>query len=142
MDVLPLLSIFPKNSRVKLSFERNGDRKNLILSACRCWGDRLFLREMHQKFEFGGIISYGDSNSDLSFVTPVLRLHPILHDASGAVRSHSDKGPDYCYMIGRGPNSCVLGHVTGLPSCLYAQKSLYLPFSTLSTFEVVSIALY
>ena len=41
----------------------------------------------------------------------VFRLHAILHDAAGAVRSHTGKGPGYCYKIGRGPNSCLLGHV-------------------------------
>ena len=35
----------------------------------------------------------------------VFRLHAILHDAAGAVRVQSGKGPGYCYMIGRGPNS-------------------------------------
>ena len=49
----------------------------------------------------------------------VFRLHSILHDAAGAVRAHSGKGPGYCYMIGRGPNSCLLGHVTRLLFCLY-----------------------
>ena len=49
----------------------------------------------------------------------VFRLHAILHDAAGAVRAHSGKGPGYCYMIGRGPNSSLLGHVTGLLICLY-----------------------
>ena len=38
---------------------------------------------------------------------------------------HSGKGPGYCYMIGRGPNSCLLGHVTGLLFCLYVK--LFLP---------------
>ena len=42
----------------------------------------------------------------------VFRLHAKLHDAAGAVRAHSSKGPGYCYMIERGPNSCFLGHLT------------------------------
>ena len=49
----------------------------------------------------------------------VFRLHAILHDAAGAVRAHSGKGPGYCNLIGRGPNSCLLGHVSGLLFCLY-----------------------
>ena len=55
----------------------------------------------------------------------VFRLHAILHDAAGAMRAHSNKGPGYCYMIGRGPNSCLLGHVTGLLFCLYVK--IFLP---------------
>ena len=58
----------------------------------------------------------------LYFVTP--KLHAILHDAAGAVRSNSGKGLGNCYMIGRGPNSCLLGHVTGLLFCLYVKLFL------------------
>ena len=47
------------------------------------------------------------------------KRHAILHDAAGLLRSHGGKGPGYCYTIGREPNSCVLGHVTGLLFCRY-----------------------
>ena len=81
---------------------------------------------MDQKFIFGGTIAYG--NSYLEFFVrhfKVFRLHAILHDAAGAVRAHSDKGPGYCYKIGRGPNSCLFGHVSGLLFWLYVK--LFLP---------------
>ena len=55
----------------------------------------------------------------------VFRLHTILHDAAGAVRAQSGKGIGYCYMTGRGPISCLLGHVTGPLFCLYVK--LFLP---------------
>ena len=71
-------------------------------------------------------IGYGDSHLEFLFrLFKVFRLHAILHDAAGAVRAHSGKRLDYCYMIGRGPNSCLLGHVTGLLFCLYVK--LFLP---------------
>ena len=71
---------------------------------------------MDQKFKFGGFIGYGNSYLDSVFrYSKVFRLHAILHDAAGALRSHKGKGPGYCYMIGRGPNFRLLGHVTGLP---------------------------
>ena len=74
---------------------------------------------MDQKFKFGGLIGYGNSYLDSVFrYSKVFRLHAILHDAAGAVPAHSCKGPGYCYMIGGGPNSCLLGHVTGLFFCL------------------------
>ena len=41
------------------------------------------------------------------------------------MRAHSGKGPGYCYMIGRGPNSRLLGHVTGLLFCLCVK--IFLP---------------
>ena len=42
----------------------------------------------------------------------MFRLHANPHDDAGAVRSHSDKGPGYCHMIGHRSNTCVLDHVT------------------------------
>ena len=109
-----------------MSFEHNSVRKNLFLSACFCWKSKRSLREMDQKFPFGGLIGYGNSYLDSVFrYSKVFRLHAILHDAAGAVRTHSAKGPGYCYTIGRGPNSCLLGHVTGLLFCLYVK--IFLP---------------
>ena len=105
-----------------MSSEHNSVRKNLFLSACFCWDSRLPLRKMDQNFKFGGTIGYGDSYLDSVFrYSKVFRLHAILHDAAGAVRVHSGKGPGYCYMIGRGPNSCLPGHVTGLLFFLYVK---------------------
>ena len=126
MDVLFLISVFRLYPGLKMSFEHNSVRKNLILSACFCWNSRLSLRDMDQKFPFGGFIGYRNSYLDSVFrYSKVFRLHAILHDAAGAVRLHSGKGPGYCYMIGRGPNSCLLGHVTGLLFSLYAK--IFLP---------------
>ena len=61
MDVLFLMNIFRLYSGIKLSFDYNGARKNLFLSACFCWGSRLCLRRLDQKFKFGGTIGCGDS---------------------------------------------------------------------------------
>ena len=120
MDVLFLMIIFRLYPGLKLSFEHNSVRKNAFLSACFCWNSRLSLREMDQKYKFGGTIGYGNSYLELLFRHfKMFRLHAILHDAAGAVRAHSGKGPGYCFMFGRGPNSSLLGHVTGLLVCLY-----------------------
>ena len=121
-----LMSIFRLYPGLKLSFEHNSLRKNLFLSACFCCDSRLSLREMDQKFKFGGTIGYGDSYLEFLFRrSKLFRLQAELHDAAGAVRVHSAKGPGYCYMFRRGPNSCLLGHVTVLLPCLYVK--LFLP---------------
>ena len=60
----------------------------------------------------------------------VFRLHAILYDAAGAVRADSGKVPGYSYMIGRGPISCLLGHVTGLLFCLYVKLLLSSSFNS------------
>ena len=102
----------------------------------------MFLLEMDQKFKSGGLIGYENSYLDYVFrYSKVFRLHAILHDAAGAVRASGGEGPGYCYLIGRGRLSCLLGHVNGLLFCLYI-NSFCLPFSNLSTFEAVRLALY
>ena len=126
MVVFFLISVFRLFTGLKMTFEHNSVRKNLFLSACFCWYSGLSLREMNQKFKFGGLIGYGNSYLDSIFrYSKVFRLHAILHDAAGAVRSHIGKGPGYCYMTGRGSTSGLLGHVIGLLFCLYVK--LFLP---------------
>ena len=59
------------------------------------------------------------------FVTSkFFRLHAILHVANGALRARSAKGPGYFYMIGGGPNSCLLGQVTTLLFCFHVKLIL------------------
>ena len=126
MDVFFLMNIFRLYPGLKMSFENNSVRKNLFLSACFCRDSRLSFSEMDQKFKFGGTIGYGNSYLEFLFRHfKVFRLHAVLHDAAGAVRVDSGKGPGYCYVIGRGPTSCLLGHVTGILFCLYVK--LFLP---------------
>ena len=126
MDVLFLMSTFRLYPGLKLSFEHNIARRNLFLSACYCWDSRLSLREMDQNIKFGGTIGYGNTYLELLFRHfKIFTQHAILHDTAGAVRAHSGKGPGYCYMIGRGPNSCLLGHVTGLLFSFYVK--IFLP---------------
>ena len=121
-----LISVFRLYLGLKMTFEHNSVRKNLFLSACFCWDSRISLHERDQNFKFGGLIGYGNSYLDSVFrYSKVFRLHAILHDAAVAVQSHSGKGPGYCYMIGRGPKSCLIGHVTRLLFCLYVK--LFLP---------------
>ena len=89
-----LMSNFRLYSGIKMSFGHNCLSKNLFLSACFCWDSRLSLREMDQKFKFGGTIGYGNSYLEFLFRHfRVFRLHTILHDAAGAVRAHHGKGP-------------------------------------------------
>ena len=88
------MDIFRLYPGFKMSFEHHSARKNLFLKACCCWDSRLSLREMDQKFIFGGTMGYGDSYLEFSFrYFKVFRLHATLHDAAGAMRAHSGKGP-------------------------------------------------
>ena len=122
MNVVVLLSILRYYLSPILAFRHNSASKNLFLSACNIWNDDASLKEMDQNFPFGGLIGYINSNLDpILCYSKVFRLHQIWHDAGGAVRSHTGKGLGYCYVTGQGPNSCLLGHVTGLFSCFYVK---------------------
>ena len=123
-----------------MSFQHNSVRKNLFLNACFCWDSGLSLRETDQKFKFGGLIDYENCCLDTVFrYSKVFRLLAILHDAVGAVRTHSGKGPGYCFMIGLVPNSCLLGHVTGLLFCLDVKLFLSSIFNSVDFWSSISL---
>lgn len=104
-------------------FAYNDVRKNYFLAAC-C----VFLQHVNPDIAYfnatcpyGGLIGMGNSLLDGIFKrSKVLRLHAILHDAAGYIRSYYNIGPGYFYVAKRCPiNSPFLGHVTGIPFCLY-----------------------
>ena len=122
MDVRFLVTVLHFYSALKylFPFRRNTVRKNLFLSVCHCLDPKISMREMNILYPHGGLIGYGNSNLDtLLRFSKVFRLHAILHDAAGAVYAENGSGPGYCYVIGRGPSSYFLGHITGLFYCLY-----------------------
>ena len=85
---------------------------------------------MDQNFKFGGTIGYGDSDLDSVFrYSEVFRLHAKLHDAAGTFRLQTGEELGYCYIIGRDPNCCLLGHVNGLIFCLYVNLFLHSIFN-------------
>ena len=51
----------------------------------------------------------------------ILRLHAILHEASGFVFEHSEKGPCYSYVLPHPVTNEYLGHVSGIAFSLYVK---------------------
>ena len=49
----------------------------------------------------------------------IFRLHAVLHESAGSVKSTTKKGPGYCYVAPSLPSSNFLGHVTGIIFCFY-----------------------
>ena len=62
------MSIFRCYPGLKSSFELNSGHKSLFLGACFCCDSRPSLREINQKFKFGGNNAYGDSYLEFFFV--------------------------------------------------------------------------
>ena len=86
---------------------------------------------MNDLYPHGGLIGYGDSYLDSVLrYSKAFRLHAILHEAAGAVYTEKRRGPGYCYMIGRGPNSCLFVSIWSF---------LYLPYSIDSTVDRITL---
>ena len=125
MDVRILINIiqlYPKKVLVK----------NFFLKACYCLDKSISLPDLDQTFLLGWGIGHG-LWTPFSY-SKVFRVHAILHDAAEAVRLKIGSGSGYCYMIGRGPKSCLVGHVNGVVSCLYLK--LFLP----SNFKLIKVS--
>ena len=138
MSVLFLMSIFDCTRDWKCHLKTIVFAKGPFLSPCFCWDLRLSLREMYQKYTSGGTIAYGNSYLELFCHFKIFRLPAILHVAAEAVRAYSGKDPCYCYMIGRGPKSCLLGHVTWLLFCLYVKIFLPSIFNSVDIWNSIS----
>ena len=119
---------FPMLLWKKWSLEHNGVCKNVCASACRCWIERLFRRDVDQKDILGGTIVIETLDFDFCYSTN-FRLYAKLYDSAQKMWWNTGKGCGHSPMIGRGPNSCWLGYVTGLLLYLYV-KHLLLSFLT------------
>ena len=114
MNVQKLTETLKKFDLTKHDFSSNTERKKYFLCTCIVLDQNINLKEMDQKFSFGSLIGYGNSCMDYHCAnSKFFRLHAILNDAAGSVRSTTYKGPGYCYVLSRFPNSCFLGHATG-----------------------------
>ena len=104
------------------------------------WDSGLSLLETDQKFKFGGLIGCGNFYLEPVFrYSKVFRMHAKLRDAAGSARLQTGKGPGYCYVIGRGPNCCLLGDLTGLLICLYLKIFLPSIFNSIGFWKSISL---
>ena len=111
MNVQKLNEILRVFEIIRQDFSSNTKRKNVFLCTCIVLDPDINLKEMDQKFPFGGLIGYGNSCMDYFFAnSKIFRLHAILHDSAGSVKSTTKKGPGYCYVAPSLPNLCFLGH--------------------------------
>ena len=120
MNIVTLVNIFNCYESILSLIPTNEKHKNCFLAACKVWERNVDLDEIDQKFPHGGRIGYGNSLLDFFLArSKIFCLHAILHYFAGAVRTTTDKGPGYCYMLPQIPSSFLLGHITGLFFCLY-----------------------
>ena len=73
---------------------------------------------------FGGLIGVDDSRLECTFsFSKIMRMHAVLHDASGFKKRYSNEGPGYIDVLGKHSpellNTCFLGHITGVFYCCF-----------------------
>ena len=72
---------------------------------------------------YGGLIAIHKSALDNFFNSfKILRLHAILHDASGFVYEYSEKGPGYSYVLPCSVTNEYFGQVIRIAFCLYVKS--------------------
>ena len=110
----------------------NSKRKNYFLAVCCELNPMLNANHLSNLAPHGGIIGIDDSKLDRIFKhSKIFRMHAVIHDAAGLVKSISNKGPGYSYILPLPISCCFFGHVFGLIFCTYIKTfkhSLYKRF--------------
>ena len=76
---------------------------------------------------YDGLIGIDNSALDKYFRSfKILRLHAILHDATGFVYEYGEKGSRYPYVLSCSVTKEYRGHVTSVAFCLYVNQKLYI----------------
>ena len=113
-----------KQFLIDKEFPENTSRKNYFLATCLYLDQNCSLKDIDKENLYGGIIGIGNSKLEKHFSRyKVLRVHAAIHDACGYMKTKYGIGPGYCYCIDNMPNSCYLGHVSGL-ACILITKFL------------------
>ena len=124
-----LRSIHETYKEIKKEYSQYGERFLYFLATCLHLDPEIDLDIALKLRIYGGLI--GIDNSDLGKYLKsfkILRLHAILHDASGFVYENSEKSPGYSYVRPCSVTNEYLGQVTGIAFCFYVKSfknSLY-----------------
>ena len=117
-----LQSIHENYQQVKKEYSEYGERFLYSLATCLYLDPDIDLDIALKLRPYDGLIGIDNSSLDKYFKSyKILRLHAILHDASGFVFEYSEKGPGYSYVLPCPVTNEYLGHVTGLAFCLYVK---------------------
>ena len=123
---------------LKLSSEQNSVRKNLFWVQVFL-DSGLFYSSLDKSLtSVESLVMLIRTWSSFFVMPKFFKKHAILHDAAGAVRAHSGKGPGNFYKIGRGSHICLLGHITGLLLCLYVNLFLSSIFKSVDFWSSMS----
>ena len=84
------------------SFANNTERKNYFLAVCYSHDPSVDLELVNERAPFGGIIRIGNLKLENIFGNfKIFKLHAVLNDAAGFMRTNYSKGPGYIYFSNR-----------------------------------------
>ena len=93
---LEKISEIQNNIRLKKDFEDETEGKNSFLAVCYFHYPSVDLKLINEKAPFGGIICIGDSKLEKVIgKIKVIKLHALLHNAAGVMKTNYSKGPGY-----------------------------------------------
>ena len=109
--------------QIKLDYPEYSERFVYFLAACLYLDPDINLEIVLKLRPYGGLIGIDNSSLDKYLKSyKFLRLHAMLHDASGFIAQHSQKGPGYSYVLPCPITNAYIGHMTGLMFCLFVKK--------------------
>ena len=104
------------------NYPKYGEWFPYFLCACQFLDLDIDLEATLKLRPYGGLIGIDNSSLDNYFKSfKILRLHAILHYASGIIAEYSHKGPGYSYVLLCPITNKYLGHITGLAFCLFVK---------------------
>ena len=108
--------------QIKLDYPEYSERFVYFLAACLYLDPDINLEIVLKLRPYGGLIGIDNSSLDEYLKShKFIRLHAILHDASGFIAERSQKGPGYSYVLPCPITNAYIGHMTGLMFCLFVK---------------------
>ena len=100
------------------TFAKNYKRKNYFLAGCKRINPHIDLYNVNMKSTFGGLLEVDDSRLEriLSFAK-IMRMQPVLHDASVFMKRYSNDGHGYIYVLGTHSPELLNTFFTGVFYC-------------------------
>ena len=120
--MVDLKNIHEIYDQIKLDYPKYSERFVYFLAACLYLDPDINLEIVLKLRPYGGLIGIDNSSLDKYLKSyKFLRLHAILHDASGFIAEHSQKGLGYSYALPCPITNAYIGHMTGLMFCLFVK---------------------
>ena len=122
LATIDLKNIHEIYEQIKVDYPEYSERFVYCLAASHYLEPDMNLEIVLKLRPYGGLVGIDNSSLDTYLKSyKFLRLHAILHDASGFIAEHSQKGPGFSYVLPCPITNSYIGHMTGLTFCLFVK---------------------